>query len=388
MNEYNLIIPSMGEGINEVTIIRWLKKEGDLIHEEDIIVEISTDKIDSEIISPVNGILKKIFFNTKEEVKIGETLAILEIKNKNISSTIINNTEKYNNYKFYSPLVKSIARKEGVENNELNKIIGSGIKGRLTKKDLLNYLNLKNDNKSLNNNYEIIKIDRFRNIISKNMIDSRIISAHVTSFVEADVTSIVLWRNKNKDIFKKLNGIKLSFMPIFVNSVIKAIKDFPMINISIDIKNNNIIKKNYINIGLAVSSNNNNLIVPVIKNADKYNLLELSIIINDLIKKARSNKLIPNEIVGGTYTITNIGSFGNILGTPIINQPQVAIMAMGLIQKKPSVIETNKGDFIKIRHKMYLSHSYDHRIIDGELGGKFAKRVSFYLENFDIRTII
>lgn len=393
MSEYHLILPAMGESIKEAIIIRWLKNEGDLIIKEDIIVEIATDKVDSEIHSPINGILKKKLFFPKEEVKIGATIAILEIIDD--LSKKHNKTKKINNNflekKFYSPLIRTIAKKEGIEKNELDSISGSGKYGRLTKDDILNYLKtrIKNNNiesyDSFKNDHnqkdEIIKIDRIRKIISDHMIDSKNTSVHVTSFVEVDVTSIVEWREKNKYNFYQSTGIKLSFIPIFVQAVVQAIKDFPMINISI--QNDLIIKKKYINIGIATSLDNGTLIVPVIKNADSYSLNKLIFIIHDLIIRTRSNNLKSDEINTGTYTISNIGSFGNILGTPIIHQPQVAIIATGFIQKKPSVIETSKGDFIGIRYKMYLSHSYDHRIIDGNLGGSFVNKVKKYLENFD-----
>lgn len=388
MSEYHLILPSMGESITEATIIRWIKNEGDIIIKEDIIVEIATDKVDSEIHSPINGILKKKLFAPKTEVKIGTTIAIIEIID-NISKNIINN----NNFlkkKFYSPLIQRIAKNEKIKKEELDSLDGSGKYGRLTKDDILIYLknrteklNKLNDNNEID---EIIEMDRIRKIISDNMIYSKNTSVHVTSFVETDVTSIVKWRNRLKYDFYKRTGIKLSFIPIFVQAIIQAIKYFPMINISI--QNDLIIKKKSINIGIATSLDNGNLIVPVIKNADSYSLNELIFKINDLIERARLNKLKSYEINTGTYTISNIGSFGNIFGTPIIHQPQVAIIATGFIQKKPSVIETNKGDFIGIRYKMYLSHSYDHRIIDGNLGGNFVKKVGKYLELFDEETLI
>lgn len=396
----------MGESITEATIIRWLKNEGDIVIKEDIIVEIATDKVDSEIHSPINGILKKKLFSPKEEVKIGTTIAIIEIISYNQNEIAKNNNIKLlnnNNFiknRFYSPLIKTIAKKEGIKNSELDSIHGSGKYGRITKEDIFFYLKNRNKNnfiinnnsslykKNINNNEidEIIKMDRIRKIISNNMINSKNTSVHVTSFVESDVTSIVKWRNKLKDNFYKRNKIKLSFIPIFVQAVIKAIKDFPMINISI--KNDLILKKKNINIGIATSLSNGNLIVPVIKNADFYSLNQLIFIINDLIERTRLNKLKIDEINTATYTISNIGSFGNILGTPIIHQPQVAILATGFIQKKPSVIETPKGDFIGIRYKMYLSHSYDHRIIDGYLGGSFVQKVAKYLEIFDEETKI
>ncbi|WP_185855519.1 dihydrolipoamide acetyltransferase family protein [Blattabacterium cuenoti] len=398
MAEYNLTLPAMGESIAEATIIRWLKEEGDTIKKEEILVEIATDKVDSEIFSPVDGILKKILFSTNEVVRIGKSIAILETKDiiiENKNNIYVEEKKK----RFYSPLVRYIAQKEGINFHELESIVGTGNKQRVTKKDILKYVRIKKtDNiftfcKSVNNSFssssyneEIIKMDRIRIITAKNMMYSKNTSAHVTSFVEADVTNVVKWREKMKDFFHKKTGEKLTLMSIFVECVVKAIKDLPMINISVS--GSNIIKKKNINIGLATALPDGNLIVPVIKHADSYNLRELILIINDLIRRARSNQLKPNEIKGGTYTISNIGSFGNILGTPIINQPQVAIMAIGLIQKKLSVVETSDGDYIGIRHKIYLSHSYDHRVIDGILGGGFVKKVAFYLEKFNCYTKI
>ncbi|AWU43491.1 2-oxo acid dehydrogenase subunit E2 [Blattabacterium sp. (Cryptocercus kyebangensis)] len=397
MAEYNLTLPSMGESIAEATIIRWLKKEGDYIKKEDLLVEISTDKVDSEITSPVNGILKKKLFSSNEVAKVGSSIAILEIEEKETC------TEK--SIRFYSPFVRTISKKEGISFYELESIEGTGKKGRITKKDILKYIRNKKEkriirkkdsilsstgfmiNKSKQDETEtIVEMDRIRKITSSHMISSKKISAHVTSFVEADVTNIVKWRDKMKDIFHKNTGEKLTLMSVFVECVVKAIKDYPMINISVN--GTNIIKKRNIHIGLATALPNGNLIVPVIKNADSYSLGGLIKIINDLIKRTKSNQLKPEETKGGTYTISNIGSFGNLFGTPIIHQPQVAIMGIGLIQKKLSVIETPEGDFIGIRHKIYLSHSYDHRVIDGVLGGGFAKKVALYLEKFKCYTRI
>lgn len=386
MNDYNLIIPAMGEGIYEVKIIRWLKNEGDFIKKNDIILEIATDKVDSEIQSPINGILKKKLYNINDLVSIGKTIAIISIINNN-NKLIYYDENEYNNLydknikNFYSPLILFLAKKYNIKKHELKNIYRSGKYQRLTKDDFFLYIKKINNQKLINKDHEIIQMNNMRKIISNHMINSKNTAVHVTSFIETDVTNIVLWKNKTKDIFKKKIGFKLSFMPIFIEALIKAIKDFPMINISI--KNDIIIKKKYINIGIAIALNNGNLIVPVIKNADLYDFITLSKVINDLIERARLNKLKLNEIQDGTYTITNIGTFGNILGTPIINQPQVAIIAMGFIQKKPSVIETSLGDIIGIRYKMYISHSYDHRIIDGALGGLFVKSVGQYLENFN-----
>ncbi|WP_341662542.1 dihydrolipoamide acetyltransferase family protein [Blattabacterium cuenoti] len=400
MSEYNLPLPAMGESIAEATIIRWLKKEGDFVKKEDLLVEIATDKVNSEISSPVNGILKKKLFAPNEVAKVGNFIAILETKEK-FSLENIPIIEKIKK-RFYSPIVRTIAKKEGISFYELETIEGTGEKERVTKKDILKYIRIKKNNivipkynrynnniQSINKNQkheEIIEMDRMRRITAEHMIRSKNISAHVTSFVEADVTNIVKWREKIKDTFQKNTGEKLTLMSVFVECVVKAIKDLPMINISVN--GTSIIKKRKIHIGLATALPNGNLIVPVIKNADSYNLIGLIKIINDLIKRAKSNQLKPEETQGGTYTISNIGSFGNLFGTPIIHQPQVAILAIGLIQKKLSIIETPKGDFIGIRHKIYLSHSYDHRVIDGVLGGCFAKKVALYLEKFNCYTKI
>ncbi|WP_185863257.1 dihydrolipoamide acetyltransferase family protein [Blattabacterium cuenoti] len=389
MAEYNLPLPAMGESIAEAIIIRWLKEEGDSVKKEDILVEIATDKVDSEISSPVNGILKKKLFAPNEVAKVGSFIAILETEEQ-FSLEKVPIIEKNKKY-FYSPLVRTIAHREGISLYELDTIEGTGNKGRVTKKDILKYIRFKRNKiiipkNVVTNNEEIIEMDRMRRITSEHMMNSKNISAHVTSFVEADVTNIVKWREKIKDSFQKNTGEKLTLMSVFVECVVKAIKDLPMINISVN--GTNIIKKRNIHIGLATALPNGNLIVPVIKNADSYNLVGLIKIINDLIKRAKSNQLKPEETQGGTYTISNIGSFGNLFGTPIIHQPQVAIMAIGLIQKKLSIIETPEGDFIGIRHKIYLSHSYDHRVIDGVLGGGFAKKVALYLEKFNCYTKI
>ncbi|WP_185856755.1 dihydrolipoamide acetyltransferase family protein [Blattabacterium cuenoti] len=397
MAEYNLPLPAMGESIAEATIIRWLKKEGDFVKKEDLLVEIATDKVNSEISSPVNGILKKKLFAPNEVAKVGNSIAILETEEK-FSLEDIPIIEK-SKKRFYSPLVRMIAQREGISFYELETIEGTGEKERITKKDILKYIRIKKNNIVVtpkynrynnsiqnliinkNQNEEIVEMDRMRRITAEHMIRSQNISAHVTSFVEADVTNIVKWREKIKDTFQKNTGEKLTLMSVFVECVVKAIKDFPMINISVS--GTNIIRKRNIHIGLATALPNGNLIVPVIKNADSYNLIGLIKIINDLIKRAKSNQLKPEETQGGTYTISNIGSFGNLFGTPIIHQPQVAILAIGVIQKKLSIIETPKGDLIGIRHKIYLSHSYDHRVIDGFLGGCFAKKVAVYLEEFN-----
>lgn len=422
MAEYKVILPSMGEGVMEATIINWLKSEGELIQEDESIVEIATDKVDSEVPSPKGGKIIKLLKQVNEIAKIGETIAILEIEGEEIE-TATNNiqedkeiipepiiqkelekplqtpTENLQNSsgKYLSPLIKSIAKQENISSDELQQIQGSGAEGRITKDDIFAFLKQRTQPqkiepqpqiKSIANsaiqtvNTEIIAMDRMRKLIAENMVNSKRIAPHVTSFIETDVTNVVHWRNKNKDIFQKREGEKLTFMPIFVWAVAKAIKDFPMINVSVD--GDTIIKKKDINIGMATALPSGNLIVPVIKNADQYNISGLAKAINDLANRARNNKLKPTEIQNGTYTITNLGTFGNIMGTPIINQPQVAILAVGAIEKKPSVIETPQGDLIGIRHKMFMSHAYDHRVVDGALGGMFLQRVHQYLQNFDI----
>lgn len=429
MSDYKLILPAMGEGVMEATVINWLKNVGDLIQEDESVVEIATDKVDSDVPSPVAGKLKEILVNVDGIAKIGEPIAILEIEGEAPASSedpepqsagpaqipveenIVAELEKplqasqsldiSSSDRFYSPLVKSIAQAENIPVAELDSIQGSGKEGRVTKEDILKFVEDKKSGKTtvtsaqaplqskpqsvpqiVSGGDEIIEMDRMRKIIAQNMVDAKRIAPHVTSFIEADVTNIVLWREKNKDEFQKKNGEKITFMPIFIEAIAKSIKDFPMINVSVS--GDQIIKKKNINIGMAAALPSGNLIVPVIKNADQYSLAGLAKQVNDLAGRARQNKLKPDEIQGGTYTITNIGSFGNTLGTPIIPQPQVAILAVGAIIKKPAVVETPQGDVIAIRHKMYLSHAYDHRVVDGALGGMFVQRVAQYLENFDL----
>ena len=426
MSDYKLILPAMGEGVMEATVINWLKNVGDQIQEDESVVEIATDKVDSDVPSPVAGKLKEILVNVDGIAKIGEPIAILEIEGEAPASAeiqetntkipnaeqpeaaVVNELEKplqmqqadvSSSGKFYSPLVKSIAQAENISIAELDQISGSGKEGRVTKDDILKFLEDKKAGKAapatpvskpqpapqiLSGGDEIIEMDRMRKLIAQNMVDAKRIAPHVTSFIEADVTNIVLWRNKYKDEFQRKNGEKITFMPIFIEAIAKAIKDFPMINVSVD--GDKIIKKKNINIGMAAALPNGNLIVPVIKNADQYSLAGLTKQVNDLANRSRQNQLKPAEIQGGTYTVTNIGSFGNTLGTPIIPQPQVAILAVGAIIKKPAVVETPQGDVIAIRHKMYLSHAYDHRVVDGALGGMFVQRVAQYLENFDLNT--
>lgn len=441
MTKYKLVLPSIGEGIIEATITKWLKKEGDLVNENDSIVQIATDKVDSDILSEKCGILRKICKQVNEIVQVGEVIAEIETDKvyKNINSpskNYINNNQEFKNENknssfisddistlekkyetlnnlnsiFLSPLVKSIINEENISNQELASIKGSGMEGRITKGDIVKFLKQRNSltNKNLqvqNDNFnklsssffteitsssisispgdEVIEMDRMRSLISNYMVESKKISPHVTSFIEADVTNLVLWKKKNSIIFIEKYYEKLTFTPLFIYAIMRAIKDFPMINISV--VDNKIIKKKNINIGIATALPSGNLIVPVIKNADKLNIIDLVKKVNNLVKRARNNKLNLNDITEGTYTITNIGTFGNLMGTPIINQPQVAIMAVGVIQKKVSVLETKTGDQIGIRYKMYLSHTYDHRVVDGALGGVFLKRVADYLENFNLK---
>ena len=428
MAEFKVELPKMGESVAEATITSWLKSVGDSIEEDEPIVEIATDKVDSEVPSPCSGILKEILFNENDIVPVGSVFAIIESELNQESSEIINapkekieeeievevleplenlSKEKIKNdyssaSKFYSPLVKSIAAKEGIAKSELENINGTGSNSRVTKKDILSYLKSRKGEKTISSptkqtntkldspkpmynvsgSDEIIQMDRMRKLIADHMVNSVQTAPHVTSFVEADVTNLVLWRNKIKKQFQEKEGEKLTFTPIFIEAVAKAIRDFPLVNSSID--GDNIIVKNNINIGMATALPSGNLIVPVIQNADQLNLVGLAKKVNDLANRAKLGQLKPDEISAGTYTISNVGTFGNVMGTPIINQPQSAILALGAIQKKPAVIETDSGDLIGIRHKMFLSHSYDHRNIDGALGGQFVRKVADYLESFDI----
>lgn len=434
MAEYKIVLPELGEGVIEATLTNWLVKVGDKVEEDDSIAEIATDKVDSDVPTSRDGIIKELLYQPNDVIKVGDPLAILEIEGK--EENIVSNDEEKevvvsqevlevvkeplqtqqqetiesSEDRFYSPLVKNIAKEENISQVELDAIAGSGAKGRVTKDDILNYLKNRSQNgvakevqvpvqpvaasavanttQQPTANYtfvsgedEIIEMDRMRKMIANHMVDSKRISPHVSSFVEADLTKIVNWRNKVKDEFFKKEGEKMTFTPIFIQAVARAIKDYPMINVQVE--GDKIIRKKDINVGMAVALPSGNLIVPVIKNADQYSLSGLAKKVNDLAKRARNNQLKPDEIKGGTYTVTNIGSFGNVFGTPIINQPQAAILAVGAIVKKPAVIETPEGDVIGIRHKMFLSHSYDHRIVDGALGGMFVKRVGEYLESFN-----
>ena len=427
MAELKVELPKMGESVAEATITTWLKSVGDNIEEDEPIVEIATDKVDSEVPSPSSGILKEILFNEGEVVEVGAVFAVIETESnevidspaevistnteENIESEILKPLESLKNPeiisnngdKFYSPLVKSIAKQEGVSKEELNNVQGTGLSGRVTKKDILSFISNKTESKPVNNppkketkktpepkspaisiggNDEVVEMDRMRKMIAEHMVMSVHTAPHVTSFVEADVTNLVLWRNKNKKQFEQKEGEKLTFTPIFIEAVAQALRDFPMVNSSIN--GDQIIVKKDINIGMATALPSGNLIVPVIKNADQLNMVGLAKKVNDLANRSRINQLKPDEISVGTYTISNVGTFGNVMGTPIINQPQSGILALGAIRKKPAVIETPEGDLIGIRHMMFLSHSYDHRNVDGALGGQFVRRVGDYLEQFDI----
>ena len=460
----NLIMPKMGESIIEATILKWTKQIGESVEMDETILEIATDKVDSEVPSPVKGKLVEIRFQEDEVVPVGTTIAVIATEGESVSdqqtssednevqvekvpipepstapvikpvapkvspspmptpasaSTGSTAIKRVNSGRFYSPLVRNIASQEGIPQEELDAIDGTGKDGRLTKRDLLAYIENRANNGSaiqsasvsqttittpqnqesmaaqanppktntksapqvIDGNVEIIEMDRMRKLIAKHMVNSKHTSPHVTSFVEADVTNIVDWRNSVKASFADKYGEKITYTPIFIDAVVKAIKDYPMINISVD--EDRIIRKKDINIGMATALPSGNLIVPVIRNADHMNLVGLTKTVNDLAGRARNNKLKPEEIQGGTFTLTNVGTFGNVMGTPIINQPQVAIMAAGAIRKKPAVIETEYGDVIGIRQMMFLSLSYDHRVVDGFLGGSFLRRVADYLEQFD-----
>lgn len=427
MAKIEIELPPMGEGITEATITKFLKNVGDFIEEDEALVEIATDKVDSEITAPESGTIEKFLFEEGDEVPIGAIVAILnvgsseeptnQIKESAIKTDKIDFIEekkvqtvqqeeqkpaknilfinKTSTGKFISPLVRNVAYKEGISVEELDNIAGTGIEGRITKEDILNYLKNKADNTvnlrkkqtavstnmTQSDGFEIIEMDRMRKLIAGHMIKSKQTSAHVTSFIEVDVTNIVQWRNKVKDAFLKKYGEKITFTPIFIEAAVQALKDFPMVNVSVE--GDTIIKKNFINIGMATALPSMNLIVPVIKSAENMNLLGLTKAVNDLANRARNNKLKPDEIQGGTFTITNLGSFGNITGTPIINQPEVAILAVGAIKKKPAVIESPQGDMIGIRQLMIVSMSYDHRVVDGALGGMFIKRFADILEGFN-----
>ena len=481
MAKYQLLLPKMGESVAEATIIKWNKNPGDYIEADEAVMEIATDKVDSEVPSPVSGKLVEQLCSENDVVQVGSVIAVIEtdeVEETTVETTPVPPVEEpkeinrpsepeaqpiepepipgieqletkphngngngngngySNSSRFYSPLVKNIAAQEGISVEELDKIPGTGAEGRLTKDDLLNYLQdpsaVSSAPKSaepvktipqppveapapapvqaerpvepkpaptqapvepktapaasVSGGDEIIEMDRMRRLIADHMVMSKQTSPHVTSFVEADVTNLVLWREKNKGAFEKREGEKITFTPIFIEAVARAIKDMPMINVSVN--GTQIIKKSNINIGMATALPSGNLIVPVIKKADELNLLGLTKAVNDLANRARNNKLQPDDVKDGTFTITNVGSFGNVMGTPIINQPQAAILAIGVIKKKPAVIETKTGDVIAIRHLMFLSLSYDHRVVDGALGGSFLRRVADYLEGWDIERTI
>ncbi|MFL9844328.1 dihydrolipoamide acetyltransferase family protein [Flavobacterium rhizosphaerae] len=432
MAKFELKLPKMGESVAEATITNWLKSVGDTVDADEAVLEIATDKVDSEVISEVSGTITDILFKENDVVQVGQTLAYIETDatvatqapaaeheahpdNDNVAQAeaveelmssakaAVSTPQDFSvSDKFFSPLVKNIAKEEGVTVAELETINGTGKDGRVTKTDILDYIGNRKQNGvqksakevfsapqpetvkpvSVNGQDEIVEMDRMRKLISHHMVQSVQTSVHVQSFIEVDVTNIVKWRNKVKNEFEKREGEKLTFTPIFMEAVAKALKDFPMVNISVD--GDYIIKKKNINLGMAAALPNGNLIVPVIKNADQLNLVGMAKVVNDLANRARNGKLKPDDTQGGTYTVTNIGSFGSVFGTPIINQPQVGILALGAIRKVPAVIETPEGDFIGIRQKMFLTHSYDHRVVDGALGGQFVKRVAEYLEGFDI----
>jgi 2-oxoglutarate dehydrogenase E2 component (dihydrolipoamide succinyltransferase) len=467
MARFELKLPKMGESVAEATITNWLKQVGDKIEADEAVLEIATDKVDSEVPSEVTGVLVEQLFHKDDLVQVGQTIAVIETEGGSVAAAPVAEPVKeevpaaaaevqksmeaaqqfvaapaaaptkedyHNSDKFYSPLVKNIAKEEGVSMAELDSIAGTGSEGRVTKNDILEYVEKRKSGKvpapaattapipteapavvpetqqthvstpaassngssggglktetgtkampvSVNGQDEIVEMDRMRKLISGYMVQSLQTSAHVQSFIEVDVTAIWDWREKNKNAFEKREGEKLTFTPIFMEIVAKALKDFPMMNISVE--GDYIVKKKNINLGMAAALPNGNLIVPVIKNADQLNLLGMAKAVNDLGNRAKAGKLKPDDTQGGTYTVTNVGTFGSVFGTPIINQPQVGILALGAIRKVPAVIETPEGDFIGIRKKMFLSHSYDHRVVDGALGGSFVKRVAEYMEAFD-----
>ncbi len=438
MAKIELLMPKMGESIIEATILKWVKNVGDKVEMDETILEIATDKVDSEIPSPATGTITEIYYKEDDIVEVGKVIALISTSEDNISNAGIfpEKTEESNDSatapaevinksigeirsdlkpaavtvsseedRFYSPLVKSIAKQEKIGQEELRSIIGTGANGRVTKTDILAFVSNRErgtvapsspsvqeskiiapSGPSVSGNVEIVEMDRMRKLIAEHMVMSKQTSPHVTSFVEADVTNLVRWRDKNKIDFQTKYGENITFTPLFIDAVVKSIKDFPMINVSLE--GSKIVIKKDINIGMAAALPSGNLIVPVIKNANYLNLAGLTKTVNDLAKRAKENKLKPEEIKDGTFTITNVGTFGNLMGTPIINQPQVAILATGAIKKKPAVLETKDGDVIAIRQLMFLSLSYDHRIVDGSLGGSFLKRIADYLENFDPNTSI
>lgn len=442
MAKVELIMPKLGESVMEATILTWEKQVGDTIEMDENVVVIATDKVDTEVPSPVEGTLVDILFEEGDTVAIGTAIAIIETDSAEVQdspavaekasqpaakvtdygsvpapATATSSLDTSNANRFYSPLVKSIAKEEGIGLEELETVPGTGKDNRVTKADMFAYLKnrgqqpvsqptatpstpsgkatgaakggsqvvsapaFKTPPVDRSGNVEIIEMDRMRKLIADHMVMSKHVSPHVTSFVEADVTALVQWRNRVKKDFQQRHGEKITFTPIFVEAIVKAIQDYPMVNVAVD--GQEIVRYKDINIGMAAALPTGNLIVPVIKNAEQLNMTGLAKRVNDLATRARNNKLRPDEIQGGTFTLTNVGTFGNVMGTPIINQPQVAIMAAGAIRKKPAVLETEHGDVIAIRHMMFLSLSYDHRVVDGMLGGSFLRRVADYLENFD-----
>jgi 2-oxoglutarate dehydrogenase E2 component (dihydrolipoamide succinyltransferase) len=446
MSKFELKLPQMGESVAEATLTTWLKEVGDTIEMDEAIFEIATDKVDSEVPSEVEGVLLEKRFDIDDVIKVGEVVAVIQTEGDvvEVSSTAAESVEATEDViatpvaaiesqmaqvkesvaapvqdfssseRFYSPLVKNIAKEEGVSMEELEAIIGTGKEGRVTKNDIKSFLENRSSNGKtevstikenskpeapkkkaevtaekpkaapvpVSQGDEIIPLTRMGKLIAQHMVDSVSTSAHVQSFVEVDVTNVVNWRNKSKKAFEEREGEKLTFTPIFMEAVAVALKKYPMVNISLD--GDKVIKKKNINIGMAAALPDGNLIVPVIKNADQLNLVGMAKTVNDLANRSRNNQLKPDEVKDGTYTVTNVGSFGSIFGTPIINQPQVGILALGAIRKIPSVIETDQGEFIGIRSKMFLSHSYDHRVVNGALGGMFVKTVADYLEAWDI----
>ena len=448
MSKFELKLPQMGESVAEATLTSWLKEVGDTIELDEAVFEIATDKVDSEVPSEVEGVLLERLFEVDDVIKVGQTVAVIEVEGSEPSSpkpteevmqkdevvpeaasatiekqmatakeTVAAPVADYGtSERFYSPLVKNIAKQEQIPFEELEAIVGSGLEGRVTKNDILAYLENRRNGGAVKQPIttpvieekeaaissapkitetphkvttaqsttgdEVIPMTRMGKLVAQHMINSIATSAHVQSFIEVDVTKVVSWRNKMKDVFEKREGEKLTFTPIFIEAVAKALKKFPMVNISVE--GDTVIKKKNINIGMAAALPDGNLIVPVIKNADQLNLVGMAKVVNDLANRSRNNALKPDEIKEGTYTVTNVGTFGSVFGTPIINQPQVGILALGAIRKVPAVIETSEGDFIGIRSKMFLSHSYDHRVVNGALGGMFVKAVADYLENWDI----
>lgn len=427
MARYELIFPSLGESVTEAVVTNWLKKVGDPVEAEESIVEVSTDKVDTEVPTDVSGILAEIKFQVNDVVKVGEVIAVIETQEeistsgealdvvqqsfasleKNIaniqqSTSAQPQIDFSKTERFYSPLVKNIAKKEGISLSELDSIKGTGLNDRVTKSDILDYLSHRTQGKAkpsatfdatpadkrvyTKRGEERIEMSRMGKLIAEHMLKSKLTSAHVQSFIEVDVTRIWKWRNKVKKAFEEREGEKFTFTPIFMEVVAKALVDFPMMNVSVE--GDSIIKKRNINIGMATALSDGNLIVPVIKNADELSLRGMAKVVNDLANRARANALKPDEVKDGTYTVTNIGSFDTLFGTPIINQPQVGILAIGAIQKVPAVIETPEGDTIGIRYKLMLSHSYDHRVVNGALGGMFVQRVAKYLEEWDMNRVL